>query len=448
MLTFASLLLGLTLGVQGIEILAEDEIVSVEVFLDGASQGRLTDRPYLIECDFGEELAPHELVAVGYDGEGKPLARAVQWINLPRQPAEITAIFEQGSGPSTGLVARLRWAALAETEAPVARAWFDGAELVVENPESIVLPSHDPEQLHFFRAELTFPGRVVSSFEATLGGTYAENVRTELTAVLLRLGRRKEPSIAELQGALTKAGVALDVVAVDKPPAQIVVVRDRALDEEFAMLESQRSFGTALMGRLGSLSPVGPSYSNAATRVDRIMAKHMSDWRLEFLWPVPERRLGSAGREFDLFSHSPELGPDDGSLYAFLTRIDFPAHLTGPQRLADSLAVAGLSAAALGGRRTAVLILGREADDASGLSVDLVRRYLGQIQVPLEVWTTAKKGVTSWGKADRILPRARLDSEWRSLLEDLSRQRITWVRGSHLPQSIELAPIKGVELVR
>lgn len=446
MLTFASLLLGLTLGFHEIEVLADDEIVAVELFLDGASVGRDERRPFRKEVDFGPTLRPHKLEAVGFDAEGGELARTVQWVNLPRPPAEITAIFDQGPAPGVGVVARLRWAALAGAQEPEARAWFNGAEIAVEDPRAIALPDFDEEQLHFFRVELTFPGHLVSSFEATLGGAYADNVTSDLTAVLLHLTRKREPTIEELEGALVKKGAPLEIVALDKPPAQIVVVRDRSIDDDFALLEAQRALGTSSSGSFGSLG--SGTFSSPTTRIDRIMAKRLSDWRLEFLWPVAERRQGTAGRQFDLFAHTPELGPDDGSLYAFLTRIDFPAHLTGRQRLADSLAVAGLSAAALGGRRTAILILDDGAEDRSGLSADLVRSYLEQIQVPLEIWTTARRAKTPWGKAVRIVPRTRLDAEWRRLLESLERQRIAWVRGSHLPQSIELEKVAGLELVR
>ncbi len=446
MLTFASLLLGLSLGVHEIELLAKDEIVSVELFLDGASVGRATEPPFRLGCDFGDELSPHELIAVGYDDDGRERARAVQWVNLPRRPAEITAIFEQRAGPGEDVVARLRWAALAGGEEPLARAWLDGLEIEIADPTAIQLPRFDAEQVHLFRAELTFPGNVVSSFEATLGGAFTDKVKSDLTAVLLRLTRRREPTLSELQGGLSKNGIPLEVVALDKPPGQIVVVRDRSIDRQFAVLESFRSQRATPIGRAGIQA--GAGISDPTTRLDRVLAKRMPDWRLEFLWPVAERRQGSAGQWFDLFSHSPEFGPDDGSLYKFLTRIDFPPHLTGHQRLADSVAVAGLSAAALGGRRMTILILGTQAEDTSGLRAELVRRYLEQIQVPLKVWTTSRRRSTAWGKADRILPRARLDSEWRRLLESLDRQRIAWVRGSHLPQSIELAPIEGIELAR
>jgi len=356
-------------------------------------------------------------------------------VNLPRQAAEVRAIFEERGEPGRNTIVRLRWESLAGPSAPTIRAWFDGREVQVKKQGEVELPAFDPAELHFFRAELEFAGNVISSFETTLEGTFSDRVESELTAVLLDV-RQKTIQAEDLQGLLVKDGAPLDVVAIDKPPAEIVVVRDRAAERALIRIATQR---------LLDFGPMG-STSNRS-RLNRALESKVFDWNLHFLWPVAQRREG-AGQRFDLFPHSPELGPSDGSIFAFLTRVPFPENLVGRQRLAEALAVAGVSVASLRGRRAAVLLVDQNSIDASDLEGEIVRRYLADIQVPLHVWRTGKESSDEWGKAQRIHPRSQLDLAWRNLLENLDRQRVAWVRGRHLPQDIELTPTRGLELVR
>lgn len=435
MVTFVSLFLGLTLGVQQVELLTQPEVATVEVLLDGESLGTVAGPPWQLPCDFGPTLEPHRLEAIALDAQGRELGREEQWVNLPRQPAEVRAIFEDRGKQGENTIVRLRWETLAGPANPTVRAWFDGREIDVEDPEEVQLPTFDPAQLHFFRAELEFPGNVISNFETTLEGTFADELDTELTAVLIETKKKKlEPG--DLQGRLIENGEPLDVVAVDKPPAEIVVVRDRAAERTLVQMEAQRQL---VVGPMGAVSP--------RARLNRALSAKQIDWNLHFLWPVAQRREGTGGK-FDLFPHSPELGPSDGSIFAFLTRVPFPETLQGRQRVAEALAVAGVSVAALRGRRAAVLVVGKNSADESDLDFNLVRRYLENIQVPLHVWKIGNDKSGRWGKARRIEPRSQMDLAWRTLLDDLDRQRVVWVRGRHLPQDIELTATRGVALVR
>ncbi len=115
MIAFASLFLGLIVGPEPIEILVGDEVAAVELRLDGRTVGELRGAPWRLVCDFGPQLRPHELLAVAYDLNRREIARARQWINLPRRPAEASVMLD-GGADGRGLIARLSWESVVATE--------------------------------------------------------------------------------------------------------------------------------------------------------------------------------------------------------------------------------------------------------------------------------------------------------------------------------------------
>ena len=112
MIAFLTFFLGLVTGVQPVELTVTDpQIARVELRLDGRAVGVLRGSPWMLTCDFGEALAPHELVAVGYDSAGVAVGEARQWINLPRQRAEVDVVLEQGAD-QVARTARLVWSSV------------------------------------------------------------------------------------------------------------------------------------------------------------------------------------------------------------------------------------------------------------------------------------------------------------------------------------------------
>jgi hypothetical protein len=101
MVTFLTLLLGLVIGERQIELAVDDRVASVEVRLDRTLVGMVDGPPWSITCNLGEKLAPHPLEAVARDGEGREIDRAVQRVNLPREPAEVSLAL-RGGGSSQG----------------------------------------------------------------------------------------------------------------------------------------------------------------------------------------------------------------------------------------------------------------------------------------------------------------------------------------------------------
>lgn len=448
MIAFASLFLGLTLGVQPVAVAVGEPAVAAELYLDGRMLARLSGPPWSIPCDFGDVLAPHELVAVGLDAEGQEVARARQWINLPQPPAEATVVLGGDNG-GEGRVAHVSWESLTGAEPLRVEASFDGRALEVQDPRTIPLPDYDPSRIHFLRVEVLFTNRVASVAEVTFGGTYADQINTELTAVPVVLERGASlPQPERWSGRLLKAGAPLEVVGVETSPAELVVVRDEAAREELGRLVADTAgFRRFAAPRLGQSTSTG-SYAGNGSAL-RYAMRLKKDQALRFLWPVPRRQAGTA-QTFDLFPPSQSFAAGDGGVFWLLSRAVRP--VAGPQRLADAVAVAGVSAAGRERRRAVLLVLSGEPHDDSALAPEAVRRYLGSLQVPLVVWSLSEApspAARAWGEVVDVSSLTRLEKAVKELTRLLDRQRIVWVNGTHLPQEIELAPgVEGMALAR
>ena len=419
MITFASLFLGLVLGTQTLELVVSGEVAAVELRLDGATAVVLREPPWTVELDFGDSLLPRRLEAVALDSAGDQIARAQQWLNLPQDPAVTRWTLD-----SDRRIARLTWESYAGAQPADLRITFDGLPLSVDDPRRIELPTHDLAQLHFLRAELDFEDNVTSVAEMTFGGTYADRVSTELTAVPVVAGR-KPPDLESLRPLFSTGGEPLRVVAIDRGIAEIVMIVDRAFPTAMADIWRRE----ARRRRLSRI-PAGPL---------------KRDQRLRFIYPVAEPKRGSR-HEFELFPRGPEYTARDGNVFALLMVL---RPLDGTQRLADGVAVAGLAAAGPRRRRVAVLVLGPEPAESSGLEIRQVRSYLEALHVPLVVWYPGRElpeGFADWGEAVDISTFFKLDSAFSDLKRRLERQWIVWLDGTHLPQKVELRD--GTESLR
>ncbi len=431
MVTFASLILGLVVGVHPVEVLVDGEVAAVELFVDGVRQDRLEAEPWIGGVDFGPELRPHELVAVALDGEGRPIDEARQWINLPRAPAEATIHVDRDE--AGGARARVFWESVVAVHPTSARVLFDGRPLEVEDVREFPLPPHDPARLHHLQVELEFSDTVISFVETTFGGTYTEEIPAQQTAVPVIVGSaRGAPGAVELQGRFVKAGAPLRVLAVDEGPSEIVVVRDRSAQTALDRLAITPYL--RIQGRPG----ISRDVSIGGSPTLRFAGKIPKELRVRFLFPF-SRRWVREGLAFELFPPSPEYTRREGGLVWLLTSIRPPSQPLERQRLADAVAVAGMVAAARDRRRAVVLILGDDPRDRSQLAPAAVGRYLDDLRVPLFVWSAAGIDAGAWGEARPITNLGRLEKELKAVLRHLDSQRIVWIEGLHLPQTISLA---------
>jgi hypothetical protein len=103
-----------------------------------------------------------------------------------------------------------------------------------------------------------------------------------------------------------------------------------------------------------------------------------------------------------------------------------------------------MQAAALNRRRAVVLIVGEAPSDASTISVTAARAYLESLNVPLFIWTPERRiaglSLPGWGVPDDISTDLQLQGAVTRLQNALAAQRIVWLEGSYLPQSVTLAP--------
>src|SRR5947199_6289537 len=131
MIVFVTLLLGLISGVYPIEVTVSGPVAAVEFTLDGASVGRLEHPPWVQKIDLGPDLLPHQLVARALDAQGKEIASATQWINLPRPPAEVQIVLES-DGQRAPRTARLTWQSVNGVKPTSGDLTVDGEPLAVD----------------------------------------------------------------------------------------------------------------------------------------------------------------------------------------------------------------------------------------------------------------------------------------------------------------------------
>ncbi|HWN40668.1 MAG TPA: hypothetical protein VNW71_00515 [Thermoanaerobaculia bacterium] len=442
-IAFVTLFLGLTLGAYPVELAVEGPVAAVELALDGAVAGRIEGPPWTGQIDFGKTLVPHELVARALDAEGQELARARQWVNLPRPAAEVEIVLE-GNGTGSPAAARLTWQSRTGAAPSSVSLTLDDRPLTLGPDGRVALPPYDPESSHVLSAELRFPANVVARRDAVFGGRYGGEISFELTSVPVRVRRGKLPAPEAMQRWFLAKGQPLAVAAVDRDPAEVFVVRDagaKAGLKELGDVRPKRTIRGQGTNRTMTIEHDYLRYEIALRKEDEV----------RFVLPFP-RSFSGSGLPAELFDQSRPFTLEDGGMHWLLTRVNAAAAAPGRQRLADAVAVAGLQAMAGSRPRAVVLVLGAAPEDVSRYDPATIRQYLAAIRVPLFVWSVEKNAAASpalaaWGKVEDVSTLTRLRAAVVRLREELESQRIVWVEGTHLPQSIALGPgAAGVDL--
>ncbi len=441
MIEFVTLLLGLVTGSQAVELSVSDQVAAVEFRLDGRFAGVVSSPPWVLTCDFGDDLSPHELVVTAYGSRRQELQTIRQWVNLPRERVEARLALERpadGTEPKPA-TARLIWAALDHQDPPEVRLTFDGQPLPVDDPEAIALPAHDLRSVHLLRAELVFSSASVTYAELVFGGTYGEEVSTELTALVLEAAKRP-PKPEEMVGWLRKGDQPLEVVAVDRGAANLVVVRERSEATSSALRQVfddyHRRYRPRRRGSLGLPAKAPSAPPVVVGEGDRI----------RFAYPTISREQVAVGQgmapplteQVPVSRNVTDLGPlFDTLTTAFSAEVEAPA---ARQQLADAVAIAGLVAAAGDRRRAVLLIRSGVAEDTSRFSPRIVRSYLRRLAVPLVVWSIgAVDGASAaWGEERNVSSYERMRKALFELSDVLKSQVVVWVEGPHLSHEIEL----------
>lgn len=425
MISFASLFVGLVFGIVNVQLVATAGVDRVDLLLDGSLVAELRD-PFLAQVDLGCDPAPHELVAVARDARGKEVGRVRQWVNRPRANAEAAFVLEPGRGDRVR-IARLTWRSLTAENPHTITVTFDEKPVRVTDPSRIEVPAHDPRTVHVLRAVLDFGGNVRTTAEAVFGGPRSAEAVTEMTAVAVILDKGQTmPPAEKLTGLFERDGVPLEVAAVEEGPFDVVFVGEGSALEPFQKLYQSRK--------------------------DPFVPELPVDLGYRFLWPVPQVAAQSTMLA-NIYPITSRFTPVDGTVGWFGTRrLDWPPFSKKSQRLADAVAVAGLAAAEQERRRAVVLLLGPDAEDGSLLTPGEIGSFLAHLRVPLFVWSigrTASPEARRWPAGPTIQTARQFDGAVSALLESLSRQRIVWVEGTWLPQTVvPAASAAGIRLAR
>jgi len=435
-IVFASLFFGLLVGNQKVGVLVDGPAAAVEYRLDGKPIGRVEKAPWELQVDLGADLSPHELVARALDSEGRELARARQWLNLPRERAETKIAFERNAAGRT-VAARLSWQSIVGSKPTALSATFDGKAVAVDGSGRIALPPHDPDKPHVLSVELEFPEGLRSRADAVLGGGSASEAQTELTAIAVRMRKGNDfPPPKALGGWFQVDGRPLRVVAVDDEGGEVLIVRDRDRTEAVEVLDP-RPYVPPSGVRRPPPEPKGLRYEMGLG----------GGIRTRFVWPVPKRYADErvSSNHFEISRRRLD------NLYYVLTRDFHPEGGDPHQSFSDATAVAGLVAFGTSARRAVVLVLGTRVD-SSYYAPEAVRRYLASVRVPLHVWSlvdpATRPELSRWGAVVDISSVDKLRKAFLALKADLRSQRVVWFEGKHLPQKIALTEkAVGIDLV-
>ena len=436
MIAFASLWVGFVIGVVNVQLIASEGVSRVELILDGRPVAELR-APFAAPLDLGCEPSPHELVAVAYDAEGKELGRARQWVNRPRPTAEASLVLEGGHGGS-GRVAQLTWRALAREAPASVTATFDGTPIPVSDPARIELPPHEPARIHFLKTVLEFGEGVSATAELIFGGSKTVEAHSELTATAVELERKASLHPVEtMAGWFEVDGIPLEVAAVDAGGIDIVFVAE----------------GSARAGLRQAFRRESLNDAETAANLRNGARFNREDLRFRFLWPVG-RLTAQTEMVANVYPSTPWLSRKRSSIgRAAGWLLDWPGWSRDGQRLADAVAVAGLTAAEANRKRAVVLLLGPTAKDGSLLTPDEAMSFLRRLGVRLEVWSIGKRSPETLRWNARTLISAyehrEFDDAVRDLLEEVDRQRIVWLEGALLPHEVETSRFaRGIRRVQ
>lgn len=428
-LVFLTAFLGLTLGVQPVRLSVGDNVVAVEMRLDGDRVAKLDRAPWQTNVDFGSILAPHRLVAIGRDREGNEVARAEQKVNLPRPASEATLLFDHSR-------VRVHWSSVDGKAPAKVSLRVDDSPLALDGAMSAEVPKLSPDKAHFFAAVIESAAGETVEATALYGGTSSEE-NGVMTAVPVAFDGKPPRDIHSLDGALDGR----NIVAIDDPPAEVIVIRDPS--EADAVVRYGRSKGDSGYVVDQIRGTYTPRTSTATS--DSWIA---STATVRFLWPFATHV--SSGQTADLFPSSRPYDHSHGGFRSLLTSISSP--YTSPRlRYADAVSVAGLQALVKQRPRAVVLIIGTTFRDESELTAKQARDFLDAVGVPLFVWSLAEpraNAVEAWQPAVDITNVAKLNDAVRDLRASLDAQRIVWVAGDYLPQEIALTPkARGMHLL-
>ncbi len=458
MIQIVTLFLGLVIGPHPVELAVDPSVAAVDLHLDGSMAARLDSPPWQALVDFGP-LAPHELEAFAIDASGEVADQVKREVNRPRPEAEALVFLERNASGKP-VAARVSWETMGDLLPIETSVTLDGEPLEVTSLERFPLPKLAGDDFHFLQVDLEFAGGVSAHTQVVYGGAYLDEAGTELTAVPVVFTKGKVRKPEQLAGWFVRGDAPQRVVAVEKGPAEIIVVRVDSVREVAANLEGQGfgmgfgvvgASGGAQAGTEGSM-PSGPGAVASSAEQSRKALTFDAEDRLRMLLPR-SREIRHDRVTHRAFVISPRLTNQQGGLLWALTQDYYAAGVSASERIADAVAVAGMRAAWGNRRRAVILALSGDGPDMSVLSPAAVRSYLRTLDVPLFVWhfeNEASAGgarLAEWPRAEQIGSFQDLKKAVRTLRKRLDEQRVVWIDGHHALEKIRLAGTAAAERV-
>lgn len=459
MIEFVTLLLGLTVGQHPVELVVTSPVTSVELRLDDRPVGRIHAPPWRLELDFGDQLLPRWLEAVGFDESGALVSSVRRAINYTRAQQEATIVLSPDE-PGHQRQGRVIWQRSAERQPTLLSLKLDGQTLKIQADGSFTLPErHRSAEVSFLEAEIYFPPirwnsptvpappqeKFLSNQLSTrqrrqlqqrnflnesvtipaktlraqlaFGRLLGDGTGTTLTAVPVRSALWPEPP--RLDAWFESGGLPLKVFSFSEEGGQLFIVRDP---------RARKSLKKTLDG-------LSKEAAKAGNKLPRGVRPGQSV-RLLSSFPTVQGQ----GALFTSIEAT-EAEVEEGLASLLPHSISQPGR--GPEeqhRPWDSVALAGLSASQTNEARVVVLVLSPESRDHSLLHPKQAITYLASLRVPLFIWhsSTEPAETASVGSAKIYRGVGGL----RELLTDVERalaeQRIVWVEGEHLPHQIHL----------
>jgi len=436
---FLTLLAGLVVGVENVEVAVIEPAARVELRLNGRVVAGTSAPPWVLRCDFGRELHPGLVEAVAFDESGRELGRDAQRVNLPESRAE-AAIVPETDESGRVVAARLAWSS-PEFERPRSiLALLDGRPVKVSGSHRLDLSAAAPDELHVLSVELEFSPELRLKRQLEFGKGFSGDASSDLTAVpVLVDGLSQLPAAASMVGWLTAGGEELRVTAVERERGRLVVVRDPGAEDQLVRLQAE--------GKRLSREARRAGVAGTGSWLDMLDG----DVELRVLVAEPVRPSDRA-RATLLFPYSGEGLPGTEGIIRAAAAPKNERLLGAGLMVGDGVAVAGLRAAEGNLRRAVLLLLGPQREDASRFHPDAVRRFLAELHVPLVVWDLSGPGAEAppaWRPDVDIASFDDVAEATGRLRALFRRQCIVWVAGRHLPQAVELGPAaEGIELIR
>lgn len=426
MIEFLTLLLGITVGTLPVELAVSGPVAAVELRLDNQVLERREQAPWVFPCDFGEELRPHQLVAVAFDSEGREVDRKTQWVNFSGKNRDaVLALLSNPDGiPRRG---RVVWRSALQRKPVAIRVTLDGQPLEVDSQGHFELPMDTLAATHFLEAEVEFSREESITTEAIFGTARREEILAALTLIPVVAPAGLElPPLEEMAGWVKVGENEVPVSSTQTSGGSVILVRDQSVGPALDGLRRQRR--ERVFAQAGKIFEPGQ-------KAAFILTSHLpNDPAGAFRTASPKDAQIQSGLWSLLFHNAP--------------KINYPSR----QRLWLALSLAGIKAASTQEPRAVILVMSRRPRDSSPIEFEQAWRFLRHLRVPLFVWApdsktfkylkTAASERTYYG-ADGLL------ELFAEVQDSLARQRMIWLEGEFLPSDVTLtepAAAAGVQL--